>query len=360
MHHAPDGSINSRFDYTYDALGQRTGMTTLDGQWTYTYDLTGQLIHAVFASTNPSIPNQDLSYEYDALGNRVRTIINGITTNYTTNTLNQYTTVGDTTNRYDRDGNLIEETGPDGTRRYTYDALNRLVQVVTPQGTWNYEYDAFGNRTAVVANGERTEYLLDPTGLVNVVGEYDGSATGSRPTRTDLGWKRRADREAGRTTTSTPSARRRASAMPAGAYCESLRLRSVRGNAPRVQSRSPIHSSIVGCIGVDQRRQRLCVHAGSVLLHRDPVGSLSEDPFGLAGGDFNLYRYASNDPSESGSTLSDCWRLPSRTRVLTAQGLEEHSSWIPSRAGLSNDHPDTLCKNPEGQISHDMRWNMAR
>ena len=115
VNHAPDGSINSRFDYTYDALGQRTGMTTRDGHWTYTYDLTGQLIHAVFASTNPAIPDQDLSYEYDALGNRVRTIINGTTTNYTTNNLNQYTTVGDTTNRYDRDGNLIEETGPDGT-----------------------------------------------------------------------------------------------------------------------------------------------------------------------------------------------------------------------------------------------------
>ena len=38
--------------------------------------------------------------------------------------------------------------------------------MVDPQGTWEYEYDAFGNRTAMVANGERTEYLIDPTGLV--------------------------------------------------------------------------------------------------------------------------------------------------------------------------------------------------
>jgi RHS repeat-associated protein len=150
-------------------------MSTLDGQWTFAYDLTGQLVHAVFASTNPSIPDQDLTYEYDALGNRVRTILNGVTTNYTTNALNQYTTVGATTNRYDLDGNLIEETGPDGTRRYTYDALNRLVQVVTPQGTWKYEYDAFGNRTVTVVDGQRTEYLLDPTGLDNVVAEFDGS-----------------------------------------------------------------------------------------------------------------------------------------------------------------------------------------
>ena len=55
-------------------LGRRTGMTTLDGTWTYTYDLTGQLTRAVFASTNPAIPNQDLTYDYDAAGNRVRTV----------------------------------------------------------------------------------------------------------------------------------------------------------------------------------------------------------------------------------------------------------------------------------------------
>lgn len=43
-------------------------MSTLDGDWTYSYDGTGQLIHAVFASTNPLIPSQDLAYIYDALG----------------------------------------------------------------------------------------------------------------------------------------------------------------------------------------------------------------------------------------------------------------------------------------------------
>src|SRR5262249_34519734 len=146
VHRASNNAINSRFDYTYDPLGRRIGMGTLDGQWTYTYDLTGQLIHAVFASTNPSIPSQDLSYEYDAVGNRIHTISNGVTTGYTTNNLNQYTAVGSTNLRYDLDGNLIEETGPNGTRSYTYDARNRLVQVVTPQGTWTYEYDAFDNR----------------------------------------------------------------------------------------------------------------------------------------------------------------------------------------------------------------------
>ena len=48
-----DDTVNSRFDYTYDNLGRRTEVDTLDGTWNYEYDLSGQLTGAVFASTNP-------------------------------------------------------------------------------------------------------------------------------------------------------------------------------------------------------------------------------------------------------------------------------------------------------------------
>src|SRR5262249_19686269 len=97
VNHGPDDSVHCRFDYTYDGLGRTIGMSTLDGTWTYEYDATGQLIHAVFASTNPAITDQDLRYAYDAVGNRFRTIINGVATDYITNTLNQYGQVGDAT-----------------------------------------------------------------------------------------------------------------------------------------------------------------------------------------------------------------------------------------------------------------------
>src|SRR5262249_28074941 len=33
----PDGSVLSRFDYTYDVSGRRTSMTTLEGTWQYGY-----------------------------------------------------------------------------------------------------------------------------------------------------------------------------------------------------------------------------------------------------------------------------------------------------------------------------------
>jgi RHS repeat-associated protein len=164
-----DGSINSRFDYTYNELGQQTSMTTLEGTTNYGYDASGQL-------TSVSLPDQrSIQYEYDEVGNRIKVTDSGTTTDYSTNNLNQYTAVGGATYRYDTDGNLIEKTEAGNTSTYIYDAENRLTGVTTPEGSWSYEYDALGNRVATVRNGERTEYLLDPIGLGNVVAEFDES-----------------------------------------------------------------------------------------------------------------------------------------------------------------------------------------
>ncbi|MCS7466898.1 hypothetical protein NZK35_09600 [Stieleria sp. ICT_E10.1] len=168
-----DGTDNSRFDYSYDTLGRRVGMVTLDGSWTYEYDASGQLIHAIFASTNAEIPDQDLIYEYDSAGNRIRTVRNGEETIYETNNLNQIVSAGDTTFRYDVDGNLIQESGPDGVKSYTYNIENRLIRVAASDGIWEYEYDAFGNRIASIVDGERTEYLIDPGGVGNVTSAFD-------------------------------------------------------------------------------------------------------------------------------------------------------------------------------------------
>ncbi len=170
----PSGVV-SRFVYTYDAVGQRTGVTTLDGTWTYEYDEIGQLIRAAFASTNASIPHQELQYFYDGVGNRIRTVENGVTTDYTTNSLNQYVRAGNATYIFDTDGNLVQETDPDGVTTYSYDMENRLVGVTKGDDSWQYVYDALGNRVAATENGATTNYFIDPIGLGNVVGEYDAA-----------------------------------------------------------------------------------------------------------------------------------------------------------------------------------------
>ncbi len=168
---APDNSVNSRSDYSYNLLGQMTGMATLDGAWTYSYDTGGQLTRAVFTSINPAISNQDLAYNYDAVGNRTSTIINGVTTSYTANSMDQYTSVGGTLRQYDTNGNLIF----DGTSAYTYNQLNQLTGISNAQGTSQFTYNALGQRVASTVNGQTTQYLLNPSGFGDVIAEYDGT-----------------------------------------------------------------------------------------------------------------------------------------------------------------------------------------
>ncbi len=115
-----DGTLVSFFNYTYDSRGQRTSVASLDGRWTYQYDDLGQLTHAVLASAASDIPGQDLTYAYDAAGNRVQTIENGLTTIYTANSLNQYVAVGPANRAFDADGNLVKEVSPQGTATYAY------------------------------------------------------------------------------------------------------------------------------------------------------------------------------------------------------------------------------------------------
>jgi RHS repeat-associated protein len=177
INHAPGGTIDSRFAYTYDAVGRRETMTTLDGVWNYEYDPTGQLTHAAFVSTNPAVAKQDMRYIHDAVGNRLQTVINGVTTDYVTNNMNQYVQVGADTYNYDPDGNLISiTTAAGGTFTFTYNQDDLLTGTTTPTDTWNYEYDPLGNRRATIQGGQRTEYLIDPTGLGHVVGEYTNAA----------------------------------------------------------------------------------------------------------------------------------------------------------------------------------------
>lgn len=169
------GSINSYANYTYDALGQQSSVTTADGRWTYQYDATGQLIKAVKDYSDANRADLDLRYNYDPAGNRISSSVNGILTSYTVNQLNQYIQVGDKTYQYDADGNLTRIDGGGQVWSFTYNRENRLVSATTPQGSFAYDYDALGNRSAVIANGQRTEFQADPFGWGDVIAEYNSS-----------------------------------------------------------------------------------------------------------------------------------------------------------------------------------------
>ena len=293
VNYAPNGTTNSSFVYTYNSLGLETGETTLDGAWSYTYDADGQLTHAVFASNNPaSIQNQDLAYSYDALGNRTVTVINGVHTTYVTNNMNQYTSVGGVACTYDANGNLLS----DGTNTYTYNSLNELTGVTGPSETTSYTYNSLGQLVSSTTNGQTTQYLIDPAGLGNVVGTYNGS--GGLIADYTYGF--------GLTSQVTPG----------GTYYydfdslgSTVGISNSSGTYVNTYSYSPFGANLSSTITVSNPFQfvgkaGLITEDNGLDFMRARFYSFSlgrftsPDPLGLGGGDANLFRYAGNSPTQ--------------------------------------------------------------
>ncbi len=187
--YAPDHvTVNSFDDYTYDALGNVLTDTNQDGEWVYTYDADSQLIQAVFTpnSTDPDgLTAQDLQYVYDAAGNRISETVNGVTTTYVTNNVNEYTQLHDERRHDDlpvRPRRQSDRPRPSATSTtsYTYNELNELTAVNGPGLTASYGYDPLGNRISQTVNGVITNFEMTQA-AGNVVATFNGSGDLTAP-----------------------------------------------------------------------------------------------------------------------------------------------------------------------------------
>ena len=128
--------------YTYDAIGnitQRADLLDAARTEEYGYDAISQLISFTRGTT---VNN---TYEFDLLGNRVKTLENGVAIHYTSNNVNAYTNItgGLTfTPQYDDNGNMLNND----KHTYAYDFNNKLINVDATAST--YKYDALGRRIA--------------------------------------------------------------------------------------------------------------------------------------------------------------------------------------------------------------------
>jgi RHS repeat-associated protein len=299
VNYAHDDSVLSRFDYTYDAVGERVGMAILDGQWSFQYDPLGRLVRAVFDSTNVAVPDQDLSYEYDPLGNRVRTVLNGQTTEYAVNTLNQYAAIGETACQYDADGNLVLQVSTGGATHYSYDEENRLIAMKSPSGSWQYIYDALGNRVQVVENGATTYSVIDPLGLGNLVAQYDTAGELIAHYDYGLGLVSRSDAD-GNAAFYTFDVLGNTSDVtgPSGAVLNSYAYAPFGSwlHAAETVANPFQYAGQWGVIQEPSGLQFLRARFYDAVAGR----FLSQDPSGVAGGQVNLYGYAFNNPVNFG------------------------------------------------------------
>ncbi len=157
-HDGPSGAI-AHYDYTLDANGNRTAMTTAVGTESYTLDALNRLIAV-------SYPNGDnMSYNYDAAGNRLSMTSGGSTTNYSYDSGGRLTSAGGTAITYDAAGN----TTSIGSDNFSWDWAGRLASSTANGVSASYAYDGDGVRVSQTVAGSTTNYMSDRAGALSLL-----------------------------------------------------------------------------------------------------------------------------------------------------------------------------------------------
>ena len=169
-----DGITNA---YFYDAAGHVTNVVRADYQWVGTYDadglLTGEQASGRLARTYQhdaaghvtrvqDALNRIWQIDYDALGNRTRTV----------DPAGRITTYA-----YNAAGELTEVTRPGNiTARYTRDALGNVATITEPAGgLWQFQYHPAGVLTNIVNPlGHSTGFGYNELGVLKQAAFPDG------------------------------------------------------------------------------------------------------------------------------------------------------------------------------------------
>jgi len=173
------GMTLASYTYTLGTAGNRLGVTEADGssvEWTY--DDAYRLLEETRLDSGGTVITRT-AYTYDPVGNRLSQVVNGQTTTYIYNELDQLTSVGAAQYSYDGRGNLVQISDDSDLTTYVWDAADRLVEVVLPGGTdIAYDYDADGQRVRQTIGTQVINYLWDEASLYgDIVLETDESGT---------------------------------------------------------------------------------------------------------------------------------------------------------------------------------------
>jgi len=167
--HMKSASTIAQFDYTLNAVGNRTAKNASGAipnvNESYTYDAIDQV-------TAVSKPGDAQTFAYDPTGNRTAVTSTGSSPGvgpYTTNALNQYTAAAGDVLLYDTKGNL---TTQGLTASYSYDSKNRLLGATKGSNTMLVSYDYRNRPVSRSINGTATYFIYDDWSLI---GEYNVS-----------------------------------------------------------------------------------------------------------------------------------------------------------------------------------------
>ena len=310
----------SAVTYTYDAAGNllEASMPGADAAFTYnernlatgiarsngvnsalTFDGVGHVLSLIHSKASTARNTQ--TYAYDAHGDSIAVtndISQPLTTAVTTATVdasNELLTNGQATYSYDDNGNRLTESGPGGTLTYSWDSRNRLASIVDNSGKrTSFRYD-FGHNLLEIDRTSGTpatqKFVLD--NLENVVSltgasglpasQLTGRVIDSQFASIDTG---------GNVTFGIGD--------PLGTIVATT---DATGNIVNTLDYEPYgKSSASGTASYPFTYTGRVPVLGNILYFRNrfyDAGAgrfLSQDPVGFAGGDTNLYGYASANP----------------------------------------------------------------
>ena len=172
--HISDEKINMEYTYTYDLVGNKTGISINKNgsvkDYSYSYDEVGRI-------TKVELNGKMLrEYSYDIFGNRTAKVDYAeevVTTNYIYKCGKLVEELIYKNNcsiqkryEYDKRGNLIKKfSGGELETEYKYNGLGQLISVISGKNSVTYEYDGLGHRigkTETDGNeSHTTSYVID-------------------------------------------------------------------------------------------------------------------------------------------------------------------------------------------------------
>ena len=187
-------------EYTLDKAGRVDEVVDeTSARTTYTFDKDYRLARE--HRENSSIATFDITYAYDAAGNRTLKVEDGARTTYTydgRNALTKLEDSGTTTYQYDNRGNRALKIDTAGTTTYSYDVESQLTRIDSPTAVplATYGYDVFGERlhwekssTLITETwdhasllsrdegGTRTRFVVTPSELIGQALSQDRAGT---------------------------------------------------------------------------------------------------------------------------------------------------------------------------------------
>jgi RHS repeat-associated protein len=294
------GTISSDV-YGYDGMNRLTSVDRETGKRdSFGYDYSGQLTSAQYGLVNNANPSRNVGYNWDDAGNRNSISDTGNTTTYHPNNINQYDTSDGVSNgavheiasygglsyAYIGDTYLAKVTGNGNTYTLYYDALGRCIKRTLNNTTTYYIHDGEKPIQEYKSNGSRAGYNVYGKGIDEILLRADYVIVPG-----GQGYFYQQDRN-GNVTHLT------------GFSGEVLEKYSYDAfGAPTTTFTSGSYNNRFKFTGREYQSTFAFYEYRARAYHPGLGRFMSEDPKGFDAGDYNLFRYCSNDPLDKSDPM---------------------------------------------------------